>query len=80
MPSVPQISPAVGKSGPGIFSSSSSRPHSGLRASRRSASTSSFRLWGGTLVAMPTAMPAEPFASRFGKRVGSTDGSSVWPS
>ena len=27
------------------------------------------------LVAMPTAMPDEPFTSRFGTRVGSTDGS-----
>ena len=38
-------------------------------------SMTSRRLCGGTLVAMPTAMPAEPLTSRFGTRVGSTDGS-----
>lgn len=35
----------------------------------------SVRLWGGIFVAMPTAMPLEPFTSRFGKRLGSTRGS-----
>lgn len=35
----------------------------------------SVRLCGGMLVAMPTAMPEEPFTSRFGTLVGSTDGS-----
>jgi hypothetical protein len=32
---------------------------------------------GGTLVAMPTAMPAEPLTSRLGNGDGRTDGSSV---
>ena len=32
------------------------------------------RLWGGMLVAMPTAMPWLPLTSRFGKRAGSTVG------
>src|SRR2546427_1457373 len=40
-----------------------------------SASTTSERLWGGILVAMPTAMPEEPLTSRFGTLVGSTVGS-----
>ena len=35
----------------------------------------SVRLCGGMLVAMPTAMPAEPLTSRFGNRVGMTVGS-----
>jgi len=39
------------------------------------ASTVSVRLCGGMLVAMPTAMPVCPFTSRFGTRVGSTEGS-----
>ena len=78
MPSGPQMSPAVGKSGPGIVLDQ--LVEAALRAaSPRGAapSTSSRRLCGGMLVAMPTAMPAEPLTSRFGKRVGSTDGSSV---
>ncbi len=39
------------------------------------ASITSRRLWGGILVAMPTAIPDEPFTSRLGKRAGSTVGS-----
>ena len=38
-------------------------------------STTSARLCGGMFVAMPTAMPAEPFTSRLGNRDGITDGS-----
>ena len=41
------------------------------------ASTISVRLCGGMLVAMPTAIPLEPFTSRLGMRVGSTTGSTV---
>ena len=51
------------------------------RAARsRQASTTSDRLCGGMLVAMPTAMPEEPFSSRFGTRDGSTVGSRSLPS
>jgi hypothetical protein len=32
------------------------------------------------LVAMPTAMPLDPFTSKFGTRVGNTTGSSIVPS
>ena len=38
------------------------------------ASMASPRLCGGMLVAMPTAMPAEPLTKRFGKREGITEG------
>ena len=41
------------------------------------ASQSSAALCGGIEVAMPTAMPCEPLASRFGKAAGSTTGSSL---
>ena len=41
------------------------------------ASTTSPRLWGGMLVAMPTAIPEEPFTSRLGTTVGRTTGSTV---
>ena len=38
-------------------------------------SMTSRMLWGGILVAIPTAMPLEPLMSRFGTRQGSTLGS-----
>ena len=38
------------------------------------ASMTSPRLWGGMLVAMPTAMPCEPLTSRLGNRAGQDDG------
>ena len=55
--------------------------HSGLRASRTErVDQLAFRLCGGMFVAMPTAIPGEPLASRFGKRAGSTTGSVTEPS
>ena len=47
----------------------------GRRCRRPSRRSTSPRLCGGMFVAMPTAMPAEPLTSRFGKRAGSTSGS-----
>ena len=47
----------------------------GLSICATTASTASPRLWGGMLVARPTAMPLAPFTSRFGKRAGSRSGS-----
>ena len=44
------------------------------------ASMVSPRLWGGMLVAIPTAIPVEPLTSRLGTRVGSTTGSVSLPS
>ena len=67
--------PPVGKSGPGSTSISSSAPHSGFATRMRSAAATSRRLWGGTLVLIPTAMPELPFTSRLGIRQGSTAGS-----
>ena len=68
--------PAVGKSGAGMISISSSMLISGLvEQGEAAASTTSFRLCGGMLVAMPTAMPDEPLISRLGIRAGSTSGS-----
>src|SRR5947209_1764184 len=49
----PQMKPAVGKSGPGMYCMSSSTVSSGCSISATSASHTSPRLWGGTLVAMP---------------------------
>ena len=74
------MTPPVGKSGPCTWSSSvSSRAFGALMRCRQAAQSSS-RLWGGMLVAMPTAMPEEPLASRFGKAAGSTTGSCSEPS
>ncbi len=44
------------------------------------ASMTSERLCGGMLVAIPTAMPVEPFTRRFGNFAGSTIGSTSEPS
>ena len=53
---------------------------SGWSSAQWTPSATSRMLCGGMLVAMPTAMPAEPLTSRFGKRAGSTVGSWVLPS
>ena len=74
MPAMPMIVAPVGKSGPLMWVISSSTPASGLSMSAMQALIVSPRLWGGMLVAMPTAIPDEPFTSRFGKRAGSTVG------
>ena len=44
------------------------------------ASQTSLRLWGGILVAIPTAIPSDPFTRRFGNLDGSTVGSLREPS
>ena len=71
---------AVGKSGPGIFFMSWASVASGCLMISIVASTTSERLCGGMLVAMPTAMPEEPLTSRFGNFAGSTVGSTSDPS
>ena len=48
---------------------------SGVSIRSSIALATSRRLWGGMLVAMPTAMPDEPFTSRFGTLAGRTVGS-----
>ena len=65
----------VGKSGPLTCFIRSSTFASGLSISVTIASIVSPRWCGGMFVAMPTAMPAEPLTSRFGKRAGRTSGS-----
>ena len=49
---------------------------SGLCIKAVKPATTSRRLWGGILVAIPTAIPAAPFTSRCGTLAGSTVGSS----
>ena len=72
--------PPVGKSGPWMKSSSVSSRAFGALIRCRQAPTSSSMLCGGMLVAIPTAIPDEPLASRFGNAAGSTTGSCSEPS
>ena len=74
IPSSPMIFPPVGRSGPGTNRISSSRVASGLAIRCRAAATTSPRLCGAILVAIPTAIPAVPLTSRFGIAAGSTSG------
>ena len=80
------ISPPVGKSGPNKlhFSISSSilslSANSGLSTIATAAFIVSSRLCGGILVAIPTAIPVEPFTNKLGTRVGKTVGSFSDPS
>ncbi len=76
----PRIWAPVGKSGPFTNCMRSSGVASGFSSTWVTASMTSPRLWGGMLVAMPTAIPCEPLTSRLGKRDGRTTGSSVEPS
>ena len=68
--------PPVGKSGPCTIRIRSAGVASGCSMTWTMASHTSPRLWGGTSVAMPTAMPEQPFTSRLGTTPGSTTGSS----
>ena len=75
MPLRPIMTPPVGKSGPLMCSIRPARSMSGSWISATMPSMTSRMLWGGILVAIPTAMPLEPLMSRFGTRQGSTLGS-----
>ncbi len=72
------MNPPVGKSGPRTWVMRSVTAASGSSISACVAATTSRRLWGGMLVAIPTAIPDEPFTSRFGSRDGRTMGSCRW--
>ena len=77
MPFLPRMIPPVGKSGPRTIFISSSIEVAGSAMSLSTAAQISRRFCGGMFVAMPTAMPLEPLASRNGNAAGSTRGS-VW--
>ena len=70
------ISPPVAKSGPLKTCISSACETSGLNISSSTASITSATLWLGMLVAIPTAMPLAPLASRLGNSPGKIEGSS----
>ena len=77
---VATMRPPVGKSGPSMWRSSWATVRSGFAIIATAASITSPRLWGGILVAMPTAMPSQPVTSRCGNCAGSTTGSLRCPS
>ena len=79
IPCRPMISAPVGKSGPWMNSMRSCGVAFGCSRRCIVASITSPRLWGGMLVAMPTAIPWLPFTSRLGNRAGSTSGCSNSP-
>ena len=72
--------PPVGKSGAFICSIISIKEISGFAKRALSPFIISVGLCGGIFVAIPTAIPDEPFISKFGTRVGITSGSFVVPS
>ena len=65
----------VGKSGPLIYFISPFVSIDGLSIYATTASITSPKLWGGMLVATPTAMPYAPLTKRLGKRPGRVSGS-----
>ena len=75
IPLRPTMIPLVGKSGPLTCLARPSTSVAGSSIMATTASIVSARLCGGMFVAIPTAIPDEPFTSRFGKRDGRTDGS-----
>ena len=75
MPSRPIIIAPVGKSGPFIVFINSSIVISGLSIICNTPSITSVKLCGGIFVAIPTAIPEEPFTKRFGILDGNTVGS-----
>ena len=75
IPDLPIIRAAVGKSGPGMISINSSKLNSGLSIKALHALTTSPGLWGGMLVAIPTAIPPAPLTNILGNSAGKTEGS-----
>ena len=72
--------PPVGKSGPEISLINSSIEIFGLFIRFTQPFKTSFKLWGGILVAIPTAIPDEPLINKLGIFVGSTSGIFSLPS
>ena len=68
--------PPVGKSGPLTKLEIVLSDALGNFIKCNKASDNSEILWGGIYVAIPTAIPCEPFANKFGKADGKTTGSS----
>ena len=67
----------VGKSGPVTIFNNSLTSSSGFSMRAIRALTISVRFCGGIFVAMPTAIPSDPFTSKAGNVVGRTVGSFI---
>ena len=80
IPLRPIIEPPVGKSGPGKTFMISANEVSELSINKFNASEISDKLCGAMFVAIPTAIPEEPFTKRPGKSPGRTEGSCKEPS
>ena len=80
IPSLPNIWPPVGKSGPLINSKSSLSSVEGFLIIALRPSINSPKLCGGILVAIPTAIPDDPFNRSWGILAGKTFGSCCEPS
>src|SRR5664280_2429885 len=74
MPCRPRMSAPVGESGPLTQAIRSAGVAAACSSRRVAASMTSPRLWGGMLVAMPTAMPWDPLTRMLGNRAGDLDG------
>ena len=75
IPSLPKIVAPVGKSGPFIICIKSSFVASLSSITFIIPSTTSLKLCGGIFVAIPTAIPDEPFTNNAGILAGNTVGS-----
>ena len=73
--SLPIITPPVGKSGPGICFIKSLILISLFSIKASVPFITSPKLWGGMLVAIPTAIPPAPLTNKFGNCAGRTVGS-----
>ena len=80
IPDFPTIIPPVGKSGPFTCLSKSSSDISGSSINLQQAFIISEGQCGGIFVAIPTAIPSEPFINKLGNSAGSNSGSKVVPS
>ena len=67
--------PPDGKSGPGRILIISSIEILVSSITAHTASINSPKLWGGIFVAIPTAIPVDPFIKRLGRAAGKTVGS-----
>ena len=80
IPAFPSIVPPVGKSGPEMSLIKSSIDIFGFFIKLIHPFKTSFKLCGGIFVAIPTAIPEDPFTSKFGIFVGNTSGMCSLPS
>ena len=77
MPARPQIIPPVGKSGAGTRQITFHRATASSASKANTCIDNFAKLWGGTEVAIPTAIPAVPLIRKLGNLLGRITGSTV---